>query len=174
MALFIRSLRESASRQDHSAEAFVSPFTFGSILVAGDWTDNASSNGLGLLQGRSRLLPLRLPRPVHTLSLSLSSRALRHLIPRKNGAWLPQACSTPTPPLQLLVMSCASPSTGPHLHLCWIVSVLQRCGRMQVSSAQIRIQTSCPKACAYWSPFLRTWMPPSVHSNQESISVMKR
>lgn len=136
-------------------------------------TDYASSKGLGHLQGRSRLPLPRGPRQAHTLLLSPLSRSQHPLISREPGLQLLRPHSTPTPPtLQHLVMLCASPSTGQPLRLFWTVSEPQKCARMLASSAQIRIQTSCPKACASWSPFPQTWMPLLVHNSKESISAM--
>lgn len=136
---------------------------------------HSRSKRLGHLRGPSRpLLPPQLPRQARTSSPSPLSQGRRLLISRNHGFQVPRPRSTPTPPtLQLPVMLCASPSTGRLLRPYWTVNVLQRFERMQDSSAQTRIQTSCPKACAFWSPFLQTWMPPSVHSSKESTSVTR-
>lgn len=82
---FLPKVRRQARSQRRSV--CISLFIF--ILAPLSWpeiqTDNDSSSGLGLLQGPSQLLHLQLPRPAHTLSLSLSSRAPRHLTSRQNG-----------------------------------------------------------------------------------------
>lgn len=134
---------------------------------------SASSNEPGHLQRLSRPLPLQLPRPAHTLSTSLLSHAPRLLRSRKRGLLIPQPRSIPTPLPQPRAMSSASPSTGQLLRPCQTANVLPRCARMLVFLAQTRIQISCRKACASWSPFPQTWTRLLVHSNRESILVTR-